>query len=186
MLMKMMKDRGPRVLTALLALSLALTLGACSSMHKAKVLPKTGDNSLVTPSLNEPTAPVTPEPRRMEVTTTEEFPPSAGVADVRFDYDKADLRPDQLAVLDKNIAYFKGHPDVKIMIEGHADERGTIEYNLALGQRRAAAVQDYLLKSGLAADRLATISKGKENPADTGHNEAAWAKNRRAHFMRMF
>lgn len=107
------------------------------------------------------------------------------VSDIHFDTDKSDIRPDQLERLDNDLKYFKEHEYCKIMIEGHCDERGTEEYNFSLGQRRAQTVKDYLIRNGIAADRLHTISKGKDRPKDLRHIEAAWAKNRRVHFMRM-
>ena len=77
----------------------------------------------------------------------------------------------------------KKYPNVKIQIEGHCDERGTIEYNLALGERRANSAKKYLISLGMPADQISTISYGKEKPLDSGHNEEAWAKNRRDHFI---
>jgi peptidoglycan-associated lipoprotein len=77
----------------------------------------------------------------------------------------------------------KKYPKVKVQIEGHCDERGTIEYNLALGERRANSTKKYLISLGISADRISTISYGKERPLDPGHNEEAWAKNRRAHIV---
>ena len=85
--------------------------------------------------------------------------------------------------LDDNASLLKKYPSWAITIEGHCDERGTPEYNLALGERRAVAARAYLLSLGIAADRLRTVSYGKEFPFDPGHDEAAWAKNRRAHFV---
>ena len=98
---------------------------------------------------------------------------------VFFDFDKSNIRPDQRATLEKQAAWLKTYPQVKLMIEGHCDERGTREYNLALGERRANSVKDFLVALGINPDRLQTISYGKERPAAQGHNEAAWAQNRR-------
>lgn len=86
-------------------------------------------------------------------------------------------------VLNGNVEILKKYPSWVITIEGHADERGTAEYNLALGERRALAARNYLVSLGIPADRLRTVSYGKEFPFDPGHNEEAWAKNRRAHFV---
>ena len=99
-----------------------------------------------------------------------------------FDFDKYNLRPDARSALDKDYALLKEFPDVIIKIEGHCDERGTIEYNLSLGEKRAKAAMDYLVGLGISANRISIISYGKERPVDPGHNEAAWAKNRRAEF----
>ncbi|MCX7014238.1 MAG: peptidoglycan-associated lipoprotein Pal [Candidatus Sumerlaeota bacterium] len=101
---------------------------------------------------------------------------------VYFDYDKADIRPDQRAVLDKDYEYLKANPNQRIIVEGHCDERGTVEYNFALGERRATQVKAYLVNRGIDKDRIKYISMGKEAPAVPGHNEAAWSKNRRAEF----
>ncbi|MBM4349384.1 MAG: peptidoglycan-associated lipoprotein Pal [Deltaproteobacteria bacterium] len=100
-----------------------------------------------------------------------------------FDFDKYDIRPADAEILKGNSALLKKFPNVKIQIEGHCDERGTNEYNLALGERRANSTKKYLTSLGIAADRVSTISYGEEKPFDPAHNEEAWAKNRRAHFL---
>lgn len=102
---------------------------------------------------------------------------------VYFDFDKADLRQDTRDVLSKNAEIIlKSMPNAKVQIEGHCDERGSAEYNLALGERRAKSAQKYLTTLGVKAGNLTTISYGKEKPAVVGSDEAAWAKNRRAEF----
>ena len=101
--------------------------------------------------------------------------------DVRFDFDKYDIRPENAEILKGNAALLTKYPKVKIQIEGHCDERGTVEYNLALGERRADSTKKYLLSLGISPDRISTISYGEERPLDPGHHEEAWAKNRRAH-----
>jgi len=103
--------------------------------------------------------------------------------DIRFDYNKYDIRPEDEEVLRGNAAFLKKNPNMKIQIEGHCDERGTSEYNLALGERRANSTKRYLVSLGIASNRISTISYGKERPLDPGHNEEAWAKNRRAHIV---
>jgi peptidoglycan-associated lipoprotein len=100
-----------------------------------------------------------------------------------FDYDSAELSAEARAVLDANAATLKKYASWAITVEGHCDERGTAEYNLSLGERRAVAAQSYLVSLGIPAGRLRTVSYGKEFPFDPGHDEAAWAKNRRAHFV---
>ena len=105
------------------------------------------------------------------------------IKDIHFDFDKYDIRPGDAETLKGNGALLMKHPKVKIQIEGHCDERGTIEYNLALGERRANSAKKYLISLGISADRISTISYGKEKPLDPGHNEEAWAKNRRDHFI---
>lgn len=98
---------------------------------------------------------------------------------VFFGFDRYDLTPEATATLDRQAAWLKQYPGVTVTIEGHADERGTREYNLALGDRRAAAVKNYLVALGVDAGRVQTISYGKERPAVLGSNESAWAQNRR-------
>jgi peptidoglycan-associated lipoprotein len=103
--------------------------------------------------------------------------------DIHFDFDKYDIRPGDVDILKGNATLLMKNPTFKIQIEGHCDERGTTEYNLALGERRATSAKKYLVSLGLSADRISTISYGKEKPLDPGHNEEAWATNRRAHFI---
>jgi len=103
--------------------------------------------------------------------------------DVYFDFDKYDLRPDARAILDKKVAFLNENSSMRVQIEGHCDERGTSEYNLVLGERRANASKQYVTTAGVNTARLSTISYGKERPLDPGHDEAAWARNRRAHFV---
>ncbi len=102
---------------------------------------------------------------------------------VFFLFDESDLSAESQQALNDNAAMLKQHSTWVVTIEGHCDERGTAEYNLARGERRAVAVRTYLVSLGIAADRLHTVSYGKEFPFDPGHTEASWAKNRRAHFV---
>ncbi len=104
------------------------------------------------------------------------------VKDVFFGYDLADLTPEAQATLRENAIWMRRFPEAKVVIEGHCDERGSEEYNLALGDRRALAARDYLIQAGVDPNQMETISFGEERPFDPGHTEAAWAKNRRAHF----
>lgn len=106
---------------------------------------------------------------------------AAALQDVFFDFDKYAIRPGDAEILKKDYAAIKSNP-AKVRVEGNCDERGTVEYNLALGQKRADAAKAYLVKLGADEKRLETVSYGKEKPVDPGHNEAAWAKNRRVHF----
>ena len=99
---------------------------------------------------------------------------------VNFDFDSAELSVSARSTLNRQAAFLSLNPDLMIVIEGHADERGTREYNLALGDRRATAVRDYLVAKGINSARVRTVSYGKERPAAAGSDEAAWAKNRRA------
>ncbi|WP_114191807.1 peptidoglycan-associated lipoprotein Pal [Edaphovirga cremea] len=99
---------------------------------------------------------------------------------VYFDFDKYDIRSDFAQMLDAHAAFLRSNPSYKVTVEGHADERGTPEYNIALGERRANAVKMYLQGKGVSADQISIVSYGKEKPAVLGHDEAAFAKNRRA------
>ncbi len=126
-----------------------------------------------TPVRPSPSAPATAVPG---------VPPGSPLKDVFFDFDKANIRDDQKAALNDNVAWLKSNTRAKAAIEGHCDERGTAEYNLGLGERRAKAVKDYLVAAGIGADRIATISYGKERPFVLGHDESAWKWNRRGHF----
>jgi peptidoglycan-associated lipoprotein len=102
--------------------------------------------------------------------------------DIYFEYDSAALVPDAREVLKRKAEFLRGNPNVSVIIEGHTDDRGTVEYNLALGERRAASAMSFLVDLGIPESRLTTISYGKEKPANPGHNETAWAANRRVHF----
>ncbi|HVO58336.1 MAG TPA: peptidoglycan-associated lipoprotein Pal [Dongiaceae bacterium] len=105
------------------------------------------------------------------------------VQDAYFDLDKADIRSDARTALAKTAEFLRSYPQVKVVIEGHCDERGSTEYNLALGDRRAAAVKQYLVSLGISADRLSTLSYGKEKPFCMESTEACWQQNRRGHFV---
>jgi len=102
---------------------------------------------------------------------------------VFFAFDSQEIDDEMRATLDTNADVLRRYPNWVVTIEGHCDERGTAEYNLALGERRALAARAYLVQVGVSGDRLRTVSYGKEFPFDPGHDEAAWAKNRRAHFV---
>jgi peptidoglycan-associated lipoprotein len=102
--------------------------------------------------------------------------------DVFFDFDDASLTQQARSVLKQKVQWLREIPGVSVMIEGHCDERGTVEYNIALGERRAQSIKTYLANAGIDPSRLQTISYGEERPIDPGHNEEAWAKNRRGHF----
>lgn len=111
-----------------------------------------------------------------------EFTANPNLKDIYFDFDKYDIRPGDAKILDSNATWLKGNNNL-VLIEGHCDERGTNEYNLALGERRAKATMNYLVSQGVQAGRITIISYGEERPICTEHNEACWAKNRRAHFL---
>jgi peptidoglycan-associated lipoprotein len=127
-----------------------------------------------TPTPKPPDEPPTPVPGSR--ITSEDLQPAF------FDLDSYTLRDDARAALDANARKLRENANVNVTIEGHCDERGTSEYNQALGERRAQAASDYLVAAGIPQSRLRVVSYGKERPFDTGHDESAWAKNRRAHF----
>lgn len=102
---------------------------------------------------------------------------------IHFDFDRSELRADAIQPLSANLAQIRKEAGLRVRIEGHCDERGTVEYNLALGDRRARTARDYLIAQGIQGDRLSPLSYGKERPVDPAHNEAAWARNRRDEFI---
>ena len=125
--------------------------------------------------------PATPPAAAPGVAVTEEK--LSQFDDVRFDFDKSEVKEDGRKTCQVVADFLKKNPGAKLQIEGHCDERGTSEYNMALGERRATAVMTYLVSLGVSKGALSTVSFGKEKPLDPGHDEGAWAKNRRAHFV---
>lgn len=114
--------------------------------------------------------------------TLDEINAAEFLKNVFYDFDKYDLTQDAIGQLEQNGRWLMANPSVKVIIEGHCDERGTDEYNLALGEKRANAARDFLVRFGIESERLMTASYGESRPFDPGHDEAAWAQNRRAHF----
>ena len=127
-----------------------------------------------------PPPPPPPPPKPVEVSEEDLF--GQNVKDAYFDYDKSNIRPDAQQTLTADADFLKAHPGVRFTIEGHCDERGSEEYNLGLGDRRANAAKSFLVNLGVAEDRIGTISYGKTRPVCTESNEDCWQKNRRAHF----
>src|SRR3954454_12419021 len=135
--------------------------------------------------VREPVA-VPPEPVRDDAISSaslDDLNKNSPLKPVYFELDSSDLSAANQKTLDENAALLKRYPSWTVTIEGHCDERGTAEYNLALGERRATAARAYLVSLGIAADRLRTVSYGREFPFDPGHDESAFSKNRRAHFV---
>lgn len=170
--------------------SFVLATAACSSFRKAPPdrsaawAPSAaiGGNQVISPYAGE----ATPKNAPAEGVRAEwQLIPDDLVYVIYFDYDRSNLRADQQARLERNLAYFRANPDLRIGIEGHCDERGSTEYNLSLGMRRANATRDYYIQNGIPANRIDVRSMGEEQPADPAHNEAAWAKNRRAMFYHL-
>jgi peptidoglycan-associated lipoprotein len=129
---------------------------------------------------------VPPEPVREDSIASaslDDLNRNSPIKPVFFEYDSSDITPEGKGILDGNAVALKKYSSWTITIEGHSDERGTAEYNLALGERRAVAARAYLVSLGIPAERLRTVSYGKEFPFEPGHDEAAWSKNRRAHFV---
>lgn len=131
--------------------------------------------AVATPEPMTPVVPAWPAPR--------EFVSVADLRDIRFDFDRDEIRPDDAKALDANAQWLKANVDRSLLIEGHCDERGTIEYNLALGDRRAQATKNYLVAQGVRESRITVISYGKERPICAEHDEACWTENRRAHLV---
>ena len=161
---------------------------ACSSKPPAEPVPAPTPAPVSTPTVVtiEPEKSPTPRPTMksdegLTGKTINEL--SGNLKPAFFDYDKADIRGDSRDVLAANAAWLKKYPSVQFTIEGHTDDRGTAQYNLALGDRRANAAKDYLASLGVDASRIKTVSYGKERPFATGHDEDSWQKNRRAHFV---
>lgn len=132
---------------------------------------------VVQPVRPEPTTPAPETPVPVPGVTAGDF------TDVFFDLDSYTLRDDAKVALDRAAKLLRDQADVNVTLEGHCDERGTVEYNQALGEKRANAARDYLVNAGVSAARVQTLSYGKERPFAEGHDESAWAQNRRAHFV---
>jgi len=154
----------------------AFLLAACESSEDAGGTATTTDTA-TTSTTTAPTAIAGPTPGSQEDLVV-------NVGDrVFFDFDKSDLRPEARATVEALAVWMNNYPATTIALEGHADERGTREYNLALGERRANSIRDYLVALGIGSNRSSTISYGKERPAVLGSNEEAWAQNRRGVFV---
>jgi peptidoglycan-associated lipoprotein len=132
-----------------------------------------------------PAAPVpaAPPPAAAPRPERRDFAEETALRDIHFDFDKSNIRPDAAKTLDANASWMKSNPNHLILIEGHCDERGTNEYNLALGERRAKSTLNYLVANGVESGRITIISYGEERPQCTNKTEACWAQNRRAHFL---
>jgi peptidoglycan-associated lipoprotein len=179
------------------AVSIDQTIGTVQNTGNRRVFPSesttytltaTGPGGSTTASATvsvtaPPPPPEPPPPAKRPTTIEDEI---SAVQDAYFDYDKSDIRADAQAALQQDVAALKrilaDFPNATIVVEGHCDDRGSAEYNLGLGDRRASSAKDFLVQLGVPADRLKTISYGKERPQCTDENESCWQKNRRAHF----
>ena len=179
----MAQRRGSALLLAVPVLALSLFLVGCPKRPATTAASAPAPTGSPTPSAAAPST--TPSPSMTSPATPprpSEFQANANLKDVFFDFDKYDIRPNDAKMLDTNATWLKSNDNL-VLIEGHCDERGTNEYNLALGERRAKATMNYLVGQGVQANRITIISYGKERPTCTEHSEACWAKNRRAHFL---
>jgi len=145
--------------------------------------PAPGSSSGPTAMAPSPAAPATAAPAPGTPPRPSEFSENSNLKDVFFDFDKYDIRADDAKTLDSNAGWLKSNANNLVLIEGHCDERGTNEYNLALGERRAKATMNYLVSQGIQANRITIISYGKERPVCNEKSEGCWQKNRRAHFL---
>jgi peptidoglycan-associated lipoprotein len=176
-----------KTVLVVLALAAATAFTACAK----KAPPAAPPPPPVVPEAPPPAPPPPPKPEvapvvdeyaRLKAMSAEDIEKSGLLKEVYFDYDKADIREPDRATLAQDADALKRFDFLRITVEGHCDERGTVEYNLALGERRAKAAHDYLVSLGVPADRLKTVSYGKEVPVCTQSSEDCWQRNRRAHF----
>lgn len=187
--------RNSRALIVLVLL-LTVVIAACKGKNKPPVArpqppinntnnPNTGGPPPAPPvPVNEP-VPVPPMPTEDAVTSRsiDDLNRNSPLSPLFFELDSAEVSGPGQQVLQSNASVLKKYPGMQVTVEGHCDERGTAEYNLALGERRALAAKNYLVSLGIPADRIKTVSYGKEFPFDPGHDDSAWSKNRRAHFV---
>jgi peptidoglycan-associated lipoprotein len=177
-----------------MAIALTAGVGACAKKKPPVARPIPPPPAPATETTPRPPAP--PEPVReqpmppeplasdpLTATDIDVINKNSPFQPVFYAFDSAEVTAEAQKVLNSNAEILRKYPTWVITIEGHSDERGTAEYNLGLGERRAASARTYLVSLGIAADRLKTVSYGKEFPFDPGHDETAWAKNRRAHFV---
>jgi len=162
----------------------AIGLPACKHGESMKPAPPPPVAPATPPLAPPPTTsdvnPQVDDYARIRAMATDEIDRLGLTADVHFDYDSADIRDSDRPILSKNAEALKKYDFLKVAVEGHCDERGSVEYNLALGERRAKAAFDYLVQLGVSAERLKTVSYGKEVPLCQDANEGCWARNRRA------
>ena len=188
--------KSARSIATLAAVAALLTTAACHKKTPPVVRPAPPPPVSTTP-MTPPRPPAPPEPAREPIAvppepvrddaissaSLDDLNKNSPLKPVYYELDSADLSASNQKTLDDDAALLKRYPSWTVTVEGHCDERGTAEYNLALGERRAIAARAYLVSLGIPADRLRTVSYGKEFPFDPGHDESAFAKNRRAHFV---
>ena len=181
-------NRKPLLMVWIGALALSMLMIGCP---KKKPAPSPAVEEPSPPPAEEVTAPTpppvedkTPDPFSEDIETANRAAYEQGLlGDIYFDFDRFELKSQARDRLSKNAEFLKTHPEFMIRIEGHCDERGTAEYNIALGERRASAAKDYLVSLGIPSSQLQTISYGEERPQCTESNESCWWRNRRDHFV---
>lgn len=166
----------------LLVLIGVLVVGSLISFGCAKKVETAKDTKGADERVASAPTPAPEQGTKVDAPLVKESGVSTGLNDVYFDFDKSSIRDDAKSALQSSAKWLSSNPKAKIKIEGHCDERGTNEYNIALGEKRAEAAKKYLISLGVKADRLSTISYGEEKPQCKEQNEDCWQKNRRAHF----
>lgn len=173
-----------RILAVLLITALMTVIGCATKTGKEQTFPdRAAEKDMATTDVTQQPAVRGVESQPVQSGPVADIRAVAGLERVHFAYNQFTLEEAARVTLEQNAIYLRNHPALKISIEGHCDERGSDEYNLALGERRAMAAKSYLVSLGIPADRLAIISYGEEKPLVAASNEEAWAKNRRAEFM---
>ena len=179
-------------LGAIALLSVSLTSGACKKDPPVTAPPPPAETKPETRPAPPPPPPPPPAPKPAPAPTEEEIfakmtldelNAKGVLGDVFFGYDSTELTPEARGTIQKNAEYLKRWTSTKVIVEGHADSRGTNEYNLALGERRADVTRDYVVSLGIPADRVTIVSKGEEEPACSDENESCWQRNRRGKFI---
>ncbi|HPJ94644.1 MAG TPA: peptidoglycan-associated lipoprotein Pal [Deltaproteobacteria bacterium] len=166
-------------------IGLLLICGGCAKKQitETEVQPPAPGAVTTEPSMGEPGQEEGVTPKRVPIEGLEAEVDSFENELIYFDFDKFSLTPESIATLNKKAAFLKANAKFTIEIQGHCDERGTSEYNMALGERRAKAAADYLMSQGVSSDKITTVSYGEERPLDPSSNEETWAKNRRDQFV---
>jgi len=174
----MRKRNGFWIIALAVTLMVALALGGCKKKMPKETPPPPA------PRVEEVAPPPAPDTTGQAARERQAQMDAdrARIVTVYYDYDRSDIRADQRSRITTNADIFRNWPEWQVTIEGHCDERGTVEYNLALGERRATAAKQALVAAGVEATRINTVSYGEERPVDPGHDEIAWGKNRRAEF----
>ncbi len=161
-----------------IVLILSLGITGCASSKK-----KSGSDSINNESSSSFDESKDSSGEEIELSGDSDNKKAGGLSTVYFDYNSAGLRQDTLDTLNKNVTFLKSKPKVKVQIEGHCDERGSVQFNLALGEKRAKSIKEFLVSNGIESNRISVISLGKERPVTFGHDESAWSQNRRGNFV---